>query len=241
MYSVYGLVRFADEIVDTFEGYDQRRLLAKFKADTFEAIEDRISLNPILNAFQQVYHQYNIDRSSVDLFFESMEMDLDRTIHDQASYETYILGSAEVVGLMCLRIFCDNDEDEYHRLRPYAMKLGSAFQKVNFLRDAWADQELLGRTYFPEVNMNNLTASDKKRIEDEIEQDFEIAMQGIAQLPSSSRRGVQLAYVYYMQLLKKIRKASPDKIMNERIRVSNGKKMTLIISMFLRGRDSFSY
>lgn len=240
IYSIYGFVRFADEIVDSFSGYDQRNLLDKFKSDTYEAIESGISLNPILNSFQAVYHKFNIDKSSVDLFFESMEMDLDRSIHNQASYEAYILGSAEVVGLMCLRVFCNGEDEGFLKLRPYAMRLGSAFQKINFLRDASDDQEQLGRTYFPDVDFRNLSLVDKARIEEEIQTDFDVALQGIKMLPASSRKGVYLAYIYYQQLLKKIRKAPPQTILNTRIRVKNRKKLTLIVKTLLKFDSQFS-
>ena len=211
IYNIYGFVRLADEIVDSFEGYNKKDLLDKFRKDTIDAIEQKISINPILNSFQEVYHQYNIEWEMVEAFLTSMEMDLSYTEYNKSKYDDYILGSAEVVGLMCLKVFSESDSEMYNRLKPSAMKLGSAFQKVNFLRDAQADFEGLGRTYFPEVNMEAFTQQDKQKIESEISQDFSDALVGIKQLPLGARKGVYLAYFYYMELFKKIKRL-PSKI-----------------------------
>lgn len=234
IYSIYGFVRLADEIVDSFHGYDKENLLKKFREDTVQAIEDKISLNPVLNSFQAVYHQYNIDWELVDLFLNSMEMDLNQTSYNPEQYDEYILGSAEVVGLMCLRVFTDNDDNLYKKLKPYAMKLGSAFQKVNFLRDVKADFEALGRTYFPAVDMMNFSEDDKLKIEAEIENEFNEALIGIKQLPESSRKGVYLAYYYYKKLFMKIRRLPPNRILDARIRIPNIQKIALFFQSSLR-------
>ena len=234
IYSIYGFVRLADEIVDSFHGYDKENLLKKFREDTVQAIEDKISLNPVLNSFQAVYHQYNIDWELVDLFLNSMEMDLNKTSYNPEQYDKYILGSAEVVGLMCLRVFTDNDDSLYKKLKPYAMKLGSAFQKVNFLRDVKADFEALGRTYFPAVDMMNFSEDDKLKIEAEIENEFNEALIGIKQLPESSRKGVYLAYYYYKKLFMKIRRLPPNRILDARIRIPNIQKIALFFQSSLR-------
>lgn len=233
IYAIYGFVRFADEIVDSFEGYDKNRLLEKFKADTYEAIEDRISLNPILNSFQQVVHQYNIGHELIETFLKSMEMDLEKIDYTSEKYDQYILGSAEVVGLMCLHVFSEGNQEVYDGLKPFAMKLGAAFQKVNFLRDMKADYQILGRTYFPNVDMTMFSSGIKQTIEDEIEQDFKDALIGIKKLPASSRGGVYLAYVYYNSLFRKIKRVPAQNILSGRIRISNGEKFGLMVnSMF---------
>lgn len=219
IHGIYGLVRFADEIVDSFHGYDKKELLQKFRSDTFEAIANRISLNPILNEFQKVVNDYRIDHSLIETFFESMEMDLEDKFHTVLSYKNYILGSAEVVGLMCLKVFVEGDQHKYNDLKPYAMSLGSAFQKVNFLRDIKADYETLGRTYFPNVDMTRFNQEDKREIEADISADFEHALIGIKRLPRSSRNGVYLAYIYYLQLFRKIKDTPAEKIMKTRIRI----------------------
>ena len=234
IYSIYGFVRFADEIVDSFEGYDKNYLLAKFKTDTHDAIIKKISLNPILNAFQQVVHHYNIEQDLIDTFLKSMEMDLDKTHYNEEKYQQYILGSAEVVGLMCLRVFTEGDKILFNQLKPYAMKLGAAFQKINFLRDVKADNEILGRTYFPSVDLKNFSVNDKIKIEEEIANDFEIALIGIRKLPISSRKGVYLAYYYYTVLFKKIKRLPPHKILSGRIRIPNFQKTVLIFKSSLR-------
>ena len=234
IYNIYGFVRLADEIVDSFEGYNKKYLLDKFRKDTIDAIEQEISINPILNSFQEVYHQYNIEWEMVDVFLTSMEMDLSFTEYNKSNYDDYILGSAEVVGLMCLKIFTESDSEMYDRLKPSAMKLGSAFQKVNFLRDAQADFEGLGRTYFPEVNMEVFTKQDKQKIESEISQDFSDALVGIKLLPLESRKGVYLAYIYYMKLFKKIRRLPANRVLEARIRIPNTQKIGLMAQSLIR-------
>ncbi len=236
IYSVYGFVRFADEIVDSFEGYDKKFLLEKFRNDTYEAINNRISLNPILNAFQQVVHQYQIEHELIDTFLHSMEMDLDKTHYSQGSYEQYILGSAEVVGLMCLHIFTEGNKHLYAELKPYAMKLGAAFQKINFLRDLKVDYQVLGRTYFPNVDMSSFNNSVKHEIEREIEIDFKEALKGIKRLPASSKSGVYLAYVYYYALFNKIKNVPANTILSTRIRVSNSEKFGLMLNSIFQSK-----
>jgi 15-cis-phytoene synthase len=234
IYGVYGFVRFADEIVDSFHGYDKQKLLNRFKQDTYDAIEEKISLNPILNNFQYVVNQYKIERELIDLFLRSMEMDLDKVEYDQQKYEEYILGSAEVVGLMCLRIFCEGNGQKYDELKPSAMRLGSAFQKINFLRDLKADFKDLGRSYFPGIDMNHWNDSTKAEIEDDIEKDFADGLSGIRKLPDGARFGVYVAYVYFHELLLKIRRVKADKLLTERIRVSNSRKYWLLLSAYMR-------
>lgn len=234
IYSIYGFVRFADEIVDSFHGYEKAYLLDKFILDTYEAIEQKISLNPILNSFQETVCKYSISKDLIDTFFKSMKLDLSRTEYDKTSYQNYILGSAEVVGLMCLHVFTKADKQAYGNLKPFAMKLGSAFQKVNFLRDAKEDFNDLGRNYFPNVNLNNFSIHDKKIIELDIEADFLIALTGIRMLPVSSRRGVYLAYFYYKKLFEKIKKSSVEKVMTERIRIANANKALIMFNSYLR-------
>lgn len=230
VYSVYGFVRVADEIVDSFEGYDQAYLLEKFKKDTYEAIEQGISTNPVLNSFQQVVHEYNIDHELIEIFLQSMEMDLQKVDYNSEKYQKYILGSAEVVGLMCLHIFTEGDREKFEELKPYAMKLGAAFQKVNFLRDLKDDYHVLGRTYFPGVDMSNFSSVEKRQIEKEIEEDFSFALKGIKKLPPSAKGGVYLAYVYYQSLFKKIKKLPAQRVLSGRIRINNGKKFGLMIN-----------
>lgn len=234
IYSIYGFVRFADEIVDSFHDYNKSKLLERFKSETWAAIEEGISLNPILNSFQKTVRQYNIDRSSIELFLRSMEMDLHRKKHDQRSLKEYILGSAEVVGLMCLRVFVNGDDTLFNKLKPYAMKLGSAFQKVNFLRDLQADYLHMGRTYFPEVDFSRFDDTCKRHIEASIEEDFRGAYQGIKLLPRSSRFGVYVAYVYYRALLKKIQNTPSELILSTRIRIRNRHKARLLALSFVK-------
>jgi phytoene/squalene synthetase len=236
VYSIYGFVRVADEIVDSFEGYNKKYLLEKFREDSYEAIESRISVNPILNSFQQAVHQYHIDLDLIDKFLQSMEMDLVKATYTTEKYKQYILGSAEVVGLMCLYVFTEGDLKMYEELKPYAMKLGAAFQKVNFLRDMKDDYQILDRTYFPNVNMGDFTDETKKKIEHEIEEDFRIALMGIKRLPSSSKGGVYLAYVYYISLFNKIKKLPARRILAERIRINNGKKVGLMLNSLLQNK-----
>jgi phytoene/squalene synthetase len=230
IYSIYGFVRVADEIVDSFEGYDQEYLLKKFRADTYEALEQKISANPILNSFQEVVNEYEIDLDLIDTFLKSMEMDLQKVDYTDEKYQQYILGSAEVVGLMCLHVFTEGDKQLFAKLKPYAMKLGAAFQKVNFLRDLKDDYHVLGRTYFPGVDMENFSAEAKLQIEDEIEEDFSVALQGIKMLPASSKGGVYLAYVYYQSLFKKIKRLPAKRVLSGRIRINNGRKFGLMIN-----------
>ena len=230
IYSIYGFVRLADEIVDSFEGYDKKYLLHKFRQDTNDALDRRISCNPVLNAFQHAVHRFQIDRELIETFLNSMEMDLEKQLYTTEKYDQYILGSAEVVGLMCLHVFTEGNKELYGELKPFAMKLGAAFQKVNFLRDMKDDYHVLGRVYFPKVDISHFTPEAKKQIEEEIEGDFLIALQGIRKLPHSSRGGVYLAFVYYRSLFKKIKKLPPPKILTGRIRINNGKKLGLMVN-----------
>lgn len=236
IYAIYGFVRLADEIVDSFHDYDKPQLLWKFKRDCNEAIQDQISLNPILNTFQKVVNQYNVKQELIDLFLESMEMDLRQEKYTPQKYERYILGSAQVVGLMCLQVFVQGDAASYERLKESAMKLGSAFQKVNFLRDVKADFQLLNRSYFPGVDLSRFSIAEKLVIEKEIAEEFEAALQGIKQLPKSSRRGVYLAYIYYKKLFDKIKRKTTNEIMSERIRISNPQKFVLMLSSMFKSR-----
>jgi phytoene synthase len=234
IYGIYGFVRFADEIVDTFHDYDKQRLLNKFKADTYEAIEGGISLNPILNSFQHVVREYSIDHELIDTFLESMEMDLNKSEYSQQGYEKYILGSAEVVGLMCLKVFVHGNETEYKRLQYSAMRLGAAFQKINFLRDLKADFEGMGRSYFPNADLDNFNDQQKKEIEKEIQTDFTEGYAGILQLPKSSRFGVYMAYIYFFQLFKKIQRTQASRILEERIRIPDPQKYTIFLGSYVR-------
>ena len=234
IYNIYGFVRLADEIVDSFHDYDKKDLFFKFKEDTISSIENKISLNPILNSFQKTVNEYNIDWYLIDTFLKSMEMDLNEQVYDEEKYNLYILGSAEVVGLMCLKVFVNGDIDKYNELKPYAMKLGSAFQKVNFLRDANADFEGLGRTYFPGVNMAEFNEFQKSKIEDDIENDFKEALIGIKKLPKSSKGGVYLAYRYYYKLFLKIKSMPSHLILKERIRIPNFRKLIIMIKSISR-------
>lgn len=234
IYAIYGFVRFADEIVDTFHDYNKKELLVDFRNETNQAIEKGISLNPILNSFQKTVNQYKIDHELIDLFLNSMEMDLHDQSYDQQTYENYILGSAEVVGLMCLTVFCQGDRKMYETLKPSAMKLGSAFQKINFLRDLKADYEGLGRTYFPSIDVEKLDEPMKLLIEEDIEKDFHEGYLGIKQLPKNSRFGVYLAYVYYYRLFEKIKNTHYTKILEKRIRVPNNIKYSLLLRSLVK-------
>jgi phytoene synthase len=234
IHSIYGFVRFADEVVDTFHEWDSDYLLAKFEKDLYEAIEMKISLNPILHAFQQTVWDYNIDRSMIDAFLKSMKMDLHKKDYEtREDYEEYIYGSADVVGLMCLKVFVNGDNEKYESLKDSAMKLGSAFQKVNFLRDLKNDTELLNRSYFPHINMQKLDDMTKMDIINEIENDFNMSLEGIAKLPATSKFGVYTAYIYYKKLLKKIKKTPSTQIMKMRVRVSNPAKIGLLLKSYL--------
>lgn len=234
IYAIYGFVRFADEIVDSFHEFDKADLLKDFTKQTYEAIEKKISLNPILNSFQWAVNKYQIPIELIDTFLHSMEMDLDKKAYDQSKYEQYILGSAEVVGLMCLKVFVRGDEASYERLKEPAMKLGSAFQKINFLRDLRADFHELGRTYFPGVNLTEFNATVKKEIVADIEKDFHAGYMGIKQLPKDARFGVYMAYIYYYKLFRKIQGTEPQHILNERIRIPDNKKYRLFLTSYVR-------
>ena len=234
IYSIYGFVRFADEIVDSFHAYDKKNLLENFRKETYDAIENRISLNPILNSFQHVVHRYDISPQLISSFLQSMEMDLDKKQYDADGYSKYIFGSAEAVGLMCLCVFTEGNKKLYGELKQFAMKLGAAFQKVNFLRDVKSDNLELGRTYFPGVDLKNFTLGDKRKIERDIERDFKEAVIGILRLPSSSRKGVFLAYYYYLMLFKKIKQLPPCQILNERIRIPDHEKYLLLMKLNLK-------
>ena len=234
IYAIYGFVRFADEIVDSFHDYNKAALLSEFKEDTWKAISEGISINPILNSFQHVVRKYNIERTLIERFFTSMEADLEQKKYSESSYEEYILGSAEVVGLMCLRVFTENDDQLFQKLKHPAMKLGAAFQKVNFLRDMKVDYLVLGRTYFPGVNFTSFSESEKEKIQQDIESDFEQALVGIRMLPVPSRKGVYLAYFYYKKLFSLIKKTPAEKTLRVRIRIPNYKKIGLMCQSMIR-------
>jgi phytoene synthase len=233
VYALYGWVRFADEIVDTFHEYDKKILLERFTADTYRAIEEGISLNPILHSFQQTVTKYKIEKELTDTFLRSMEWDLSKKEYDYEGMKQYILGSAEVVGLMCLRIFCEGDEALYQKLKPAAMSLGSAFQKVNFLRDLKADFNM-GRVYFPELSLDTLTEQTKRMIEASIQADFDLALEGIKGLPKAARFGVYVAYVYYLSLFRKIQNTPSDQVLKQRIRVRNRQKLKLLAYSYVK-------
>lgn len=233
IYAIYGFVRFADEIVDTFHDYDKEKLLENFTRDTYAAIDDKISLNPILNNFQWAVNKYKIEKELIDTFLRSMEMDLHKEEYDRQGYEEYILGSAEVVGLMCLRVFCEGDEEKYRELKPSAMRLGAAFQKINFLRDLSHDYHGLGRSYFPGIEIEEFDQQTKSKIEQEIEADFKAGLEGIRLLPDGARFGVYVAYVYFYSLFKKIRKYPAERLLKERVRIPNNKKYALLLTSYL--------
>jgi phytoene synthase len=236
IYSIYGFVRYADEIVDTFHKYNQKDLLDRFETETYNSIKEGISLNPILNSFQWAVNHYKINHELIDKFLQSMRMDLSMKRHDRLSYQDYILGSAEVVGLMCLYVFCKGDIEKYERLKPNAMKLGAAFQKINFLRDINSDYNGLGRCYFPEVDLTDFNEEVKEKIIREIANDFHEGYIGIVQLPAEARFGVYIAYVYYLALFKKIKNTPSRLVMKERIRIHNRYKMGLLILSFFKYR-----
>ncbi len=236
IYGVYGFVRLADEIVDTYSGDDKKELLENFKQDTLKAIEKRVSLNPVLHAFQKVVHEYNIELQLILDFIRSMEMDLEMTAHDSESYENYIYGSAEVVGLMCLKIFVDGDAQQYAQLKASARSLGAAFQKVNFLRDLKDDYGTRGRTYFPGVDFTQFDETALEKICADIEQDFDDAYTGIITLPKDARLGVYTAYTYYRRLFGKIKKLSAEEILLSRVRMPNYSKVTMIAGNIFRLR-----
>jgi phytoene/squalene synthetase len=234
IYAIYGFVRFADEIVDTFHSSNKNELLQRFKADTYKAIEEKISLNPILHSFQMVVNKYSIEKELIDSFLYSMEMDLQKIEYDVEKYKLYILGSAEVVGLMCLRVFCEGNNEYYLSLKKPAMQLGSAFQKINFLRDLKADFFQLGRTYFPEIKSNVFNNDVKLQIEQDILVDFQAGYKGIKLLPKGSRFGVYLAYSYYLSLFNKIKKLDAELVLKERIRVTDTKKYLILFWSYLK-------
>jgi hypothetical protein len=233
IYAIYGMVRYADEIVDTFHGFDKATLLKRFEADTLQALEEGISLNPVLQAFQDTVHKYGIDRELILAFFNSMEMDLEKKVYDDSTYQEYIYGSAEVVGLMCLRVFAENDDALFDRLKHPARKLGAAFQKINFLRDIQNDFMDRGRIYFPGVDFNHFTQEAKLQIEADIRNDFEEALIGINALPPSSKNGVYLAYKFYTKLLDRIVATPASRIQHTRIRVPDYQKAGLMINALL--------
>lgn len=239
VYAIYGFVRFADEIVDTFHGHNKGELLDRFRDETWKAIEEGISFNPVLHAFQRVVNQYHIERELIDAFLHSMEMDLHETSYAQSGYEEYIYGSAEVVGLMCLRVFCEGDEAQYQSLKEPGRRLGAAFQKVNFLRDMKSDFKDRGRVYFPGADFHQFDQATKRHIEADIQADFDAAYQGIIRLPRGARMGVYLAYVYYLTLFKKIRHSSPQRVLSERIRVPDGYKFWLLVLTWFRGKLNY--
>lgn len=225
IYSIYGFVRLADEIVDTFHDFPKAEMLSEFKKDTYKSIDRKISVNPVLHSFQWAVNEYKIDMTLIDQFLKSMEQDLNDIEYSNDAYQEYIVGSAEVVGLMCLKVFVNGDQKLYEELEESARRLGAAFQKVNFLRDVKADYEDLGRTYFPGVDLTSFTSQEKSKIEQDIQNDFFYALEGIKKLPSSSRLGVFVAYRYYLSLFKKIKNIPSERLMQERIRVNNYKKL----------------
>lgn len=234
--NIYGFVRFADEIVDTFHGFDKALLFEEFKKATYDAIERGISLNPILHSFQMTVNQYGIDHALIDAFLYSMELDLGKHTYDRAGYETYIYGSAEVVGLMCLYIFCEGNQAQYDALKPAAKSLGSAFQKVNFLRDVKADFEGLDRMYFPDCDFANFSQADKLAIEQDIQKDFDEAYAGILNLPIKARFGVYVAYKYYLSLFKKIQRLEPAHILESRVRIPDYGKAFILAKAGIRSQ-----
>jgi phytoene/squalene synthetase len=235
IYNIYGFVRFADEIVDTFHEYDKEKLFNNFEANLEAALVDKISLNPILNSFQETYHNYGIDKHLVDSFMNSMRLDLHKKDYlTEQEYRDYIYGSADVVGLMCLKVFVSGDNEQYEDLKESAMSLGSAFQKVNFLRDLKADYEDLSRTYFPNTDLNELDEASKQAIIKDIEKNFAMGLEGIKRLPLEARFGVFMAYRYYNKLLDKLKKTPALKIKSTRIRVPNYKKVELLTRSYVK-------
>ncbi len=234
IFSIYGLVRVADEIVDTFHGYNKKQLLMDFKSQTYQAMEEGISTNPVLHAFQLAANQYGVGKELIEPFFNSMEEDLDTSSHNAQSYSEYIYGSAEVVGLMCLKVFCNGNEEQYNHLVPFARSLGAAFQKVNFLRDIRSDVEERGRVYFPGVDFNQFSDSDKYGIIQDVKNDFAHAYLGIVQLPVGCRLGVYTAYIYYLKLLEKIERTTAVDILESRVRIPNTQKIALLAQSFVK-------
>jgi phytoene synthase len=235
IYNIYGFVRLADEIVDSFHDYDKEALFVQFEADLEAALQNKISLNPILNSFQETYHTYGLEKDMVDAFMSSMRQDLHKTVyHTEEEYKNYIYGSADVVGLMCLKVFVNGDTQHYNTLKQTAMALGSAFQKVNFLRDLKADHDQLNRTYFPNTDLDNLDERSKQAIIDDIENDFSEGLKGIKQLPLGAKFGVFMAYRYYNQLLKKLKTTPALEIKSTRIRVPDYKKVELLTRSYVK-------
>ncbi len=239
IYAIYGYVRLADEIVDSFHDYDKSTLLKRLKIETENALSEKISLNPILQSFQETVHKFAIEKCLIDQFLHSMEMDLQQVDYNAELYKEYIFGSAEVVGLMCLQVFTNGNREKYEELKPYAMKLGSAFQKINFLRDLKDDFQILGRTYFPDINMDVFDNALKYRIETEIEEEFKQALIGIKKLPSCSIFGVYLAYKYYRALFQKIKGKSSIEILNSRVRIPNSEKAYVAFKSYIRYKTAF--
>ncbi len=239
IYAIYGFVRYADEIVDTFHDFDKEKLLHKFRKDTYLAIEEKISLNPVLHAFQKIAHHYQIEEELIEAFLKSMEMDLHHDAYNKEGYQSYIYGSAEVVGLMCLRVFCEGKKELYETLKTPARHLGAAFQKVNFLRDMKSDYYERGRVYFPDIDFDHFTEHAKYQIEEDIQKDFDQAYAGILKLPVGARAGVYLAYVYYLNLFKKIKNCSPARIASERIRIPDNQKFALLVGTYFRHRFNY--
>ena len=236
VYHIYGFVRLADEIVDTFHEHDKEQLLREFKDQTMDALERGISLNPILNSFQQTVRQFGIDHQLIHAFFSSMESDLTNNEYDRQGYDEYIYGSAEVVGLMCLCVFCAKDANLFESLKPSARALGAAFQKVNFLRDMRSDFNELSRMYFPGCNFHNFSENDKRVIEKDIEDDFKAAYKGILKLPVKARFGVYVAYKYYYSLFNKIKQMKPQNILQTRIRIPDYYKAYIVLRAGLKNR-----
>ncbi len=236
IYAVYGFVRYADEIVDTFHEFDKELLFKNFKADTYQAIAQKISLNPVLHSFQYAVNKYNIPHDLIEAFLHSMEMDIDKSKYDPQQYNEYIYGSAEVIGLMCLMIFCEGDLKVYENLTPYARSLGAAFQKINFLRDIKSDYYDRGRVYFPNVEFAEFCESQKAIIEEDIQKDFDHGLEGIKKLPDGARLGVYIAYRYYLDLFKKIKNVPAAEVSKKRIRVADGRKAYLFLEAYFKNK-----
>lgn len=241
IYGIYGFVRYADEIVDTFHDKDKKQLLDKFKRDTFEAIEQKISLNPVLHSFQLVVNKYAISHDLIHAFLHSMEMDVLKQDYDRSKFNEYVYGSAEVVGLMCLAVFCEGDKMKYEVLKEQARRLGAAFQKINFLRDIKSDLDDRGRVYFPNLDITRFDNGIKHLIEEEIKEDFEEAYKGVVSLPKGARLGVYIAYVYYTSLYRKIKGMPAKKVMTERIRIPDFQKLILLVVSYFRFRLNAMY
>lgn len=236
IYAIYGFVRYADEIVDTFHEYNKEELFKNFKADTYLAIAQKISLNPVLHSFQYTVNKFNISHDLIDAFLHSMEMDIDKSKYNQDQYNEYIYGSAEVIGLMCVMVFCEGDQKLYDELTPNARSLGAAFQKINFLRDIKSDYQERGRVYFPGVEFENFCETQKKLIEQDIQKDFDHGFEGIKKLPEGARLGVYIAYRYYLDLFRKIKNLSADEVSNKRIRVADSRKAYLFLESYLKNK-----